>query len=161
MLQDENDCNDGVPEFGHLKYYVEHLEQHHKALMEIGKMTRNTAKQIYLSMVNGGSCSYETAIAAITKVNNKDGVFLIEQLTEFKNQMSAIHDYFTNYDRNLFSAFEEKCHAEGRFHNLKAEFTNILVCDMQSRVLTAMWKSLGNPIEAVLCFDGIMLIMHG
>lgn len=130
-------CEDNEISCDALKQYVENRE---KCLSDLGG-ERDDAKQVYLSVMNGGNKAY-----------NNLGEAVSEHLKAFKKEAKKIQTKFSEKHK---AAFEKYC--ETREHNVLGGFLNVLMCIEENKVLMRMWEYFDKPEDCVLCFDGIML----
>jgi len=129
-----------------LEHYVNDREPLLKQIMIDGKPAgRDKAKQIYLALTNGGVKDY----ALVSEPS--------EHLTEYRDEMLRIHKFFAKTFSGEYTKFKAKALENGKKHNLKASFMNSLMCEMENRILMAVYDFLGRPKDVVLCFDGLML----
>jgi hypothetical protein len=106
---------------------------------------RDKAKQIYLSLTNGGTKDFNS-------INNPS-----KHLVQYKKEMTKLHSHFTHLDYSAFKKIKDKRINNGKFSNHEAGYVNSLLCDMENDLLQEIYKFFGKPQDAVLCFDGIML----
>jgi len=117
-----------------------------EALLEQIPESRDKAKQIYLAVTNGGFEDY----SLIKEPSN--------HLRRYKDEMEKLHIHFSNlYPDACTRVRDKKIEENNNDFNYKAAFMNSLLCDMENKVLLCMWKFFGSPIDAVLCFDGLMV----
>jgi len=122
-----------------LKKYVKNRDK----VLNSMKVDRDTAKMTILSMINGGNNAYET-------LEYKPKI-----LKDFKKEITIIHKMFAT--DKAFKAHMEKREDDGFHHNHQASYLNTLLCDFENTILQNIYKYFGNPKDAVLCFDGLML----
>jgi hypothetical protein len=125
----------------YLDEYIKNREQHLKDL----NISRENAKQVYLALTNGGDKDYH-------KVENKT-----EHLRNYRDEMLKLHSLFSRLYPEDFKRCKEKRIKNNKDYNHNAGFMNILMCDMENKILMVMYEYFGKPKNAVLCFDGIML----
>lgn len=136
-----------------LQEYVTHRDKHIAELMDCNQggkseydtnMTRDKAKQVFLSLLNGGVKDYNNV-----KVKTKF-------LKRFKSQITSILE---DVCEEFKSRFEEN--KEANKVNPVGSTVNKLLCKKENEILMCMLdylrerKSLGDNM--VLCFDGIMV----
>ena len=130
-----------------LTQYVENRDKFFKD----NNITKAVGKIVFLSVMNGGCEEYY-------KIKNpsKDLKEFFE--TEIKNIHQIIsmrhHELYTKHITSREGATPPKV------FNHAASFMNIILCDIENKILNVMWDFWGRPKSAVLCFDGIML-EHG
>lgn len=112
-------------------------------LSELGD-DREAAKKAFLSLLNGGK-------KAAQEVN------ATPFLDNFKYELMAIHSAIASKFKEEYKEHKEKRKAEKKDFNLEASFVNCILCDFENRLLMCIWRELGSPSDAVLCFDGIMI----
>lgn len=71
--------------------------------------------------------------------------------------MVRLHKHFSQKNPELLQKVTEKRRSEGKDFNHQAGLTNVLICQLEDKVLMTMYEFFGKPEDAVLCFDGIML----
>ena len=147
-----------APPCPQLRKYVDDPEGARQVLMQTG-ISRDEAKRVYLSMINGGCSAHRTVSAALTITKHPHAKALIESLRAFKDELTEIHDYYAEGEE--YMAFAHKCSMRGKFHNLEASYMNTLLCDAENECLQSMWRGLRSPMECVLCYDGIMIRKRG
>ena len=151
MLEEEGmDCKE-------LAAYVDSPEACRVPLMKKGGLSRDQAKRVYLSLVNGGCAAHREAIATIRSNGGAEVTALTDHLAAFKDEMCAAHVHFAKRDAEAFAAHCERKRARGCDHNLAASYMNTPLCDFEKEMLQAMYHALGRPMDCVLCFDGIMV----
>lgn len=125
-----------------LDAYNSNREKH---LNDLGD--RDTAKKTYLSLTNGGSSHYHNT-------KNKPSF-----LTDYKNELISIHKQFSTHPDHVSHAERRRDIrvAIGKDYNHEASYVNTLLCDMENKILMTIYEYFGSPVEAVLCFDGLML----
>jgi P4 family phage/plasmid primase-like protien len=123
-----------------LDQYVAHRDI---ILNQLGN--RDSAKQFILKLTNGGGKSKEI----------KD-----KWLDEYGQEMSRIHSKFAESNPDDFNLSKKNRILKGKNYNHEASYMNILLCRYENALLMSLVKYLGNPREAVLCFDGIMIPKH-
>ena len=147
-----------APPCPQLTKYVADPEAARQALMKTG-ISRDEAKRVYLSMINGGCSAHRTVCSALTITKHPHAKALIESLQAFKEELMEIHTYYSEGDE--YAAFAHKCSMRGKFHNLEASYMNTLLCDAENECLQSMWRAMRSPMECVLCYDGIMVRKRG
>ena len=129
-----------------------------KRLMDLRGLTRDQAKRVYLSSINGGCTAFKEACKTITKNESEESKDLLKHLKLFKDEMNKVHEYFSAENEEEFIVHCERKRAEGKDWNLKASYFNMILCDNEKKLLMAMYKELGSPMDCVLCYDGIMVL---
>ena len=151
MMEEEGlDCDE-------LEAYVADPDACRKGLMQGGGLSRDQAKRVYLSLINGGCAAHRDAEATLRANGGPETTALLAHLNKFKAEMCAAHEHFAKRDETEFDAFCQRKQAAGKTHNLKASYMNTLLCDYENKMLRAMWIALGKPMDCVLCFDGILV----
>jgi hypothetical protein len=125
----------------YLNAYILDREKHLQAL----NVDREKAKQVYLALTNGGEKDY-------MELENKT-----EHIKNYKKEMKNLHKYFSYDYPSKFTKCKEKRVKDGKDYNHEAAFMNILLCDMENKILMCMYDFFGKPDNCVLCFDGLML----
>jgi hypothetical protein len=116
-----------------------------KCLTDITNHTREQAKQVFLAVMNGGIADYK-------KVNKKS-----KTLVNFKKEVRIIHTKLADKYPEKYDQHKSKREAKGIDKNHKASFMNVLICVFENTILQAILSKLGDPEDAVLCFDGVMV----
>ena len=131
-----------------LKKYCDHRDQFFKD----NNLTKKIGKDLMLSVLNGGRKAYNV-------LENKTAEITLFFTTELPN----IHDIIIYKQQKIYNEFYEARKEEidpktGRIReNHKACFINVLMCDIENKMLDVMYEFFGKDKNAVLCFDGIML----
>ena len=126
--------------------YTHNRETLLKEVLIKGKVAdRDKAKQIYLSLTNGGSEDYGL-------VDNPS-----DHLRDYKDEMLRLHSHFAFKFPEKFAITKASRIKSGKDYNHEAGFMNTLLCDMENEILMKMYEFFGKVDNAVLCFDGIML----
>ena len=118
-------------------------------LKELG-CKRDVAKMVFLSLTNGGTEAYNN-------VPNQTPF-----LTSYKEELCAIHKAFAVHPdhKDGFDERKKRRIKAGKDFNHEASYMNTLLCDFENSILMSIWEFLGKPINAVLCFDGIMILKN-
>ena len=128
-----------------LEDYNENREKH---LEDLSEVSREDAKRVFLSIINGGSKDYKS-IKKPTKF-----------LKRFKREMDDLLEdvaekYPTEYERRKISNPE----------NPIGSTVNVVMCDFENQILQCVLKFYQSKgiidNNCVLCFDGIMIPKHG
>jgi len=131
----------------HLDEYISNREELLKLVVIDGKVApRDKGKQIYLALTNGGDKDYR-----LIDTPSK-------HLRAYKEEMIQLHKSFADKNPDEFRLTKERRQDRGKDYNHEASYMNTLLCDMENTVLMEMYKFFGSPKNAVLCFDGIMLL---
>ncbi len=134
-------CKEKGFKHDNLTRYINNREE---CLKELG-VDRDVGKQIFLSVLNGGSEDYKKLKTKTPFIEN------------FKNEMQEIHKLFATTHEKEFQEHAETKRATGKSWNLEASFMNTFLCDIENKILMVMVEFFGNPTDCVLCFDGLML----
>jgi len=126
-----------------LNKYISNREHYLKKT----KLKRNEAKKLYLIITN--SDKYDNKLSS-------------KHLKKYHNEMLELHNRFTELYLNEFEQEKKYMIEDDKKKNLirknyKARFMNILLCKMENEILMSMWEFFDKPLNAVLCFDGIMM----
>lgn len=111
-------------------------------------VSREQAKKLYLSLTNGGNKDFK-------KINLPSN-----HLKDYKDEMLRIHNNFSEKFQDEFKAVKDKRIKNNKDFNHEAGFMNTLLCDMENKILMCMYEYFGSPDNAVLCFDGLMLLIN-
>lgn len=104
---------------------------------------KEVAKVVVLSMINGG----KKAKGSLREPP--------EWLNEFSKELTKIHSKFSK--DKAFKAHKAKRVEAGIDYNHQASYMNTLLCDFENKILQTIYRALGSPKDAVLCFDGLMV----
>jgi len=130
----------------HLSEYISGREGLLKQIIIDGEIAdRGKAKQIYLALTNGGKADFK-------KVSKPS-----KHLVGYKDEMIQLHSLFAKQDPKAFEKVRKRRVKAGKDYNHEASYMNTLLCDMENDLLMEIWQYMGQPNNAVLCFDGIML----
>jgi hypothetical protein len=113
-------------------------------------MTKNDGKVVFLSVLNGGSAAYN-------EVKNPSP----DLKTFYKTEIKNIHKLLSASFNKKYQKHKENRIANGKDRNHKASFMNVILCDIESKVLDVMWSVFRRCNDVVLCFDGIMMNKGG
>lgn len=140
-------CEKNGFECPELDLYIKSREDLLKRLTIGGRpCDRGEAKQIYLSITNGG-------IKDFRRVDNSEG-----HLLSYKNEMIKLHELFSEKYSDEFKKVKKKRERCGKTYNHEAGLMNYLMCDFENKMLLDIHQYLGCPKNCVLVFDGIMLL---
>ena len=115
---------------------------HRDALLEaLGCKSRDEAKAMYLTVMNGGSC---------------DKAKQTPHLKAFKQEMCAIAQSLKATFASEFKKVKQRRVAKGKLTNHAGAFVSILYQQLENQVLECMFEFFGRCRNCVLCFDGIM-----
>ena len=136
-------CNSRNIKCKKLSYYISNRNECLESLVGCSK---DVSKQTVLSMLNGGSKLYK-------KLTQKP-----EWIVELKAEIKVIHATLAkDKDFKKHSKAREK---NGNDYNHEGSYMNILLCRTENDVLQIIYQKLGSPHNAVLCFDGIMVLKN-
>lgn len=121
-----------------LKYYCDNRDEILNEIMTEYDYTRDEAKTLFLSSINGGF---------------KEGItnrFYIE----LKKEMKEIHNLITLKNDSLYKSLKKR-----KDFNIEGSVTNVILCDLENLVITTAYDYLTlNGYEVcVLVFDGLMI----
>ena len=109
------------------------------------KIDREKGKQVYLAITNGGIGDY---LSLEVKTRHLMG---------YRDEMLKLHKNFSLKYPEEFKKVAERRKKAGKDYNHEAGFMNVLLCDMENKILMCMYDYFEKPENCVLCFDGIML----
>ncbi|MFW9930120.1 MAG: primase-helicase family protein [Candidatus Thorarchaeota archaeon] len=122
--------------------------------LKLTKLNRDKAKQKYLALTN---CD-ETHLnySKITEVLQTKHLKLYkDEMKNLHSQFKEIHlEQFEEEKKNMIE-YDKKTGIDKKNYN--GRFMNILLCEMENKILMEMWNYFGSPSNCVLCFDGLML----
>lgn len=107
---------------------------------------RDTGKEIIISIMNNGCKAYD-------ELSDKP-----QWLQEFKTEIASIHMNLAKIGGNIYLDHVEKCIDNGKTFNHLGSYTYSLMTAWENNILMCMYEFFGSPDNAVLCFDGIMLL---
>lgn len=111
------------------------------------QVSKSVGKIVFLSVMNGGSSDYNS----LSSPSNDFKYFYGKEIKRIHNAISLIHpDKFQKHK-------EKRRKIDGINHNHKGSFMNIILCDIENKILHTMIEYWGKPENCVLCFDGVML----
>lgn len=129
-----------------LDYYIANREEVLKTVMIDGKpASRDAAKQLFLSIMNGGYQAY-------SKISPSN-----KFVDAFKEEIGTLHSQFRKLHKVRYDIHKAARIKKGSDFNHRGSFINTLFCDFENKILQCMYEYFGKPEDAVLCFDGIML----
>lgn len=110
----------------HLKYYIENRENCLGELMNITNLSKDECKQYFLSLLNGGTCSYLFQKYQVP-----------EWLKQFALQIHTIHGQFRDHkDLENFVKEVKKVHGkEEDCFNFNGKVVNRLLCQYENIIL--------------------------
>jgi phage/plasmid-associated DNA primase len=126
----------------HLDEYVSNRDALLDALLDALDCSRDEAKAIYLTVMNGGSC---------------DKAKQTPHLKAFKQEMRSTAQSLKATLASEFKEVKERRVAEGKSDNHDGAFVSILYQQLENQVLECMFEFFGSSRNCVLCFDGIMI----
>lgn len=139
----------------YLQHYIEHRESCIQEILDcVSHTTRDDVKSGILAMTNGGAGLFTSGILSICP----------EWVSAYKGEMTGIHEAImqlepTYAEMGLKNAKDKK--AKGGFFNPTGSAVNLLLCDIENKVLMTMvnyLKQQGLSVaHIVLVFDGLML----
>jgi hypothetical protein len=125
-----------------LKYYNNNRD---KCLADMVGVDRDYAKQVVLSLLNGGTKLY-------TDLPQRP-----EWLIEFKGEIQMIHKKLCEINKKEFNKCTKLREKNNIDFNHEGSFVNILMCRVENEILMTIYDKLGKPTSCCLCFDGIMI----
>jgi len=105
-------------------------------------LPRDQAKILILKIINGGMTEYN-ALAAPPN-----------DLRKFTEEIPKIHELVVERHPNNIKSLEKE---KKSLANVKASFMNIILCDIENKILQEIFEYYGNDKSASLIFDGLML----
>jgi len=126
-------------------YLSDYIKNRDVRLQEM-QVDRNEAKENYLKIINGKVGIY-TLFECKKTIN----------LESFSNEIANIRKALISLDKDGYKEHEKRKKKEGKKDNIDGSYMNILMCDVENRILHKMLEYFDNSENAVLCFDGIML----
>lgn len=135
-------CEDREIDTPYLNMYIHNRDEFLKTVDD----DRDTAKQIILSVMNGGTKDYN-ALANKSK-----------WIKSFKREMHRVHmEFAEDAEFAAHKALRVKAKKE-RLH--EASYVNILLCHFENRLLEVIHRAVGSPADTVLCFDGLQVLKN-
>lgn len=136
-------CKEDNIECDKLLDYICNRDKRLAEIDEANKCGTDKAKQIYLSLINGGKYDYNNL------VKKPDSLQL------FNLEYQTILEHFTS--GKYGGEFERFKNENPDKQNPKGSFINRKFCNTENKMLELLFEYFGKPKNAVLCFDGIML----
>lgn len=121
-----------------LSEYIKNRDKH----LTKTKMNRDDAKKMYLVLTNS-----DDPLMRLPTNHAK----------QYAEEMKYLHNRFAELYEKEYKEHLIRRETNGCNDNHKASFMNKLLCRFENDVLQEMIKYFGNPINCVLCFDGVML----
>lgn len=109
---------------------------------------KNTAKQVILSLMNGGYIAYKE----FDEETYPKGKLWLKK---FRKEMKNIHLEFAKDEQ--FKKHKEARIADKNDFNNEASYMNIILCDFENTILMGIYNFLESPKDCVLCFDGLQI----
>jgi hypothetical protein len=133
-------CDDEAYPCPVLTMYINDREPILKELMEKHDITRDEAKRVLLSLLNGGSPKYSTDFTR-----------------KFDNECKNIRKYVCESNPNLYNRAKKAKGENG--YNLEGSATNYMLCIKENEILQIIYNELvrRNIIVGALVFDGLMI----
>lgn len=138
-----------------LEDYVMNRDERLTELIRVTGLSKDDCKKGILALTNGGRGIFRDDVLEISP----RWVFL------YKENMEKIHDHIMQREEEFAKLGEKNAKEKkkaGGFYNPKGSTVNLLLCDLENRILMAMvefGKKTGViKKNAVLVFDGIMLL---
>ena len=120
--------------------YLEKRDEYLKELMDTNAIDRDEAKEIVLSILNGGAKSYKAlAFKPMWLTNYKNAVEMV--------QLEILGD---PENKELLKTIKKN-----KTYNLGGSIMNCLLCEIENKCLMEAIKIL-DVKDAILCFDGFM-----
>jgi polyhydroxyalkanoate synthesis regulator phasin len=130
----------------HLKYYIDNRDKCLQEIMENNEINRDDAKQVLLSLLNGGIKDY-------MNLKNKP-----EWLNNFKTQITTIQKSISSSNDEYIQKLRKECKKQ----NVNGALMNRILCDIEDEILMACVDYLKskniNIKNIVLVFDGFMVL---
>lgn len=144
-------CEENKIDCEELTEYVENRDECFDKLIEKTECTREQAKECYLRIINGSDSTVERLPIKATK-----------DLKNFAKEMKIIRDTLIKSMKTEFKDHTEYTKKErARDYNFEGSFINILMCDLENKILHEIINYFKSPEAAILCFDGVMLPITG
>ena len=137
-------CRTAGVECPYLNEYVGDRER----LLQALRCGRETAKETYLSVMNGG----EKAFRSLHEQGQTT-----EHLEGFQQEMTRVYARFAELHPERYAETKARRTEQGQSFNHEAGLVCRLLGELENEVLMTMWDFFGRPLDCVLCFDGIML----
>ena len=157
----------------YLKRYVNNRDKYINDLAKYLGYSRDQAKYVFLSIMNGGISAQKHLVLDANKVykeiiakampDSKDATSVKQIKTfilRFEAEIKCIHTKLAeHYKDDILHHLTELKYSgdEFRVKNYKASFCNVLLCTEENNILECIFEALGSPYNSILCFDGIMI----
>lgn len=127
-----------------LEDYINNRDEYFKDIKKTFNDEKYLAKQLMLTILNGGGDG------EVKKCSSK--------IKAFRNEIKNIHEEVCNIEKELYEITKNKPTDKPEY-NLNGRCTNMLLCDMENKVLFKMVQYLENLNinVGVLVFDGCMI----
>ena len=112
---------------------------------KLNNISKKEIKKIFLSLLNGGNKDYN-------KLDIKG-----DDIINYKNELLNIHNELSNLNESKFKNNIERRKRINKDYNHSASLCNLLICEIENKILIDMYKYFGQPENCVLVFDGLML----
>ena len=124
---------------------IKYCKNRDKFIKENSFTTKAHGKLVFLCIMNGGTEEYK----ALENPSKEMVTFASSEILNIHNLIAAKHS-------EQFEAHKKARIAKGKNYNHKASFMNIILCDIENKLLMAMHEYFGSSRNDVLCFDGLM-----
>lgn len=143
-------CENLEIESEYLNEYVSNREEQLAKLMGINSgMSRDKAKQIFLSIQYGGSADFNGVVSKTR--------FLVD----YKNELEEISKQICEKMSYFKEVSDKRAESSGKTFNLLGRALSHICCYVENQLLMAMYGKIKSKFvdaqSCVLCFDGIML----
>ena len=130
----------------HTPFLYEYVKNRDKILNNSG-----ITKQVYLKYLNGG---FNYPNFDMKKVKSPHLRGFIEEMKLIQEEVLLNKETKKyNYEKHKLKRI-----AEGKQYNHKGSYLNLILCDVENEILDIIYEYFNKPKNAVLCFDGIMLL---
>lgn len=121
-----------------LEYYVNNRDEVINKIMNDYQLNKEDVKQLFLSVMNGGK---------------REGITDLF-FTKFKMECERIHTFITSLNQKLYKEVYKR-----KDFNINGSLTNIILCDIENKILLyAVQFLMNNNFKVdVLVFDGCMI----
>lgn len=144
--------------FDALLHYVNNRDYVLEELIGALSTDREGAKKYMLKLTNKGEDSAINPDGTFVKYDKSTETGCNAFTKDYAAEMLKIHHHFASTRPKEYNKFVEYRKANGGNEwNKKAAFMNQLMCDAENQILQSMLRTFGDPINAVLCFDGALL----
>lgn len=126
--------------------YLQQYNRNREKILKDLNVDRKTAKKIFLGLTNDSNENHYVNLDSKT-----------DFVKNYREEMLNIQNEFCNKFEKDFENHKQKRINNNENDNHNGSFLNILLCEMENKILLEMYKFFGSNENCVLCFDGLLL----